>query len=113
MNRRDFISVTALTSAALAQEPRKARMKITVLKNTVQKDFQKYHEFQTAACMVVKPGQEFLVHSASEMPKGMCSWAWDDMRKNMEFVDKGQVECTVSCCTDGFRPVFFLIERVG
>jgi uncharacterized repeat protein (TIGR04076 family) len=53
------------------------------------------------------------------MPEGFCTWAWDDITKDVEtlrfhgnfqwFEEPG---VSVNCCTDGLRPVVFKIERV-
>lgn len=53
------------------------------------------------------------------MPNEFCGGAWDDIYKaiqvlrfhgNFQWFDEAGV--SVSCCTDGLRPVVFKIERV-
>lgn len=118
MNRRSFISAASLVSiagSAAAQAPAPAKtIKITVLKNSVQEEFQKFQpNSKITACNAVKEGQEFTLKLPWEKPQGMCDWAWGDLRPIIQAVNGGNPEKTVSCCTDGYRPVFFLIERVG
>ena len=48
------------------------------------------------------------------MPDGFPGWAWTDIQKSVMVLARGgnmlgvQPGKFVSCCTDGFRPVFFL-----
>ena len=46
-------------------------------------------------------------------PEGFCDWAWADIRTYIGLVHAGGMEQTVACCTDGFRPVFFKLERLS
>jgi uncharacterized repeat protein (TIGR04076 family) len=50
--------------------------------------------------------------------EGFCGWAWRDIYKDLSvlafggdfpWVEKGTM---VTCCTDGIRPVSFLMERL-
>lgn len=115
MNRRNFISAASLCSVAAAQTPAAFKgIKITVLKNSVQEEFQKFRpNSKIAACTVQKEGQEFLLKSVWSKPEGMCEWAWADLRPVIHAVNGGQPQRMVSCCTDGYRPVFFLVEKIG
>jgi len=126
MKRRDFIttaaagSVGALSSTVFSdsttnQAPAKPsnKCKITVLKRTLNDDWNKeFRGGNVKLCSVVKDGQEFIVESARRKPEGFCDWAWADIRVYIQQVDAGKFDTTVACCTDGFRPVFFKIERV-
>ena len=55
-----------------------------------------------------------------KVPDGFCTWAWADIFKDIIFV-RNHMECIgtkgkqsqVASCTDGFRPVVFLIEPYG
>lgn len=73
-------------------------------------------------CPVFREGQTFF--TGLDMPEGFCSWAWDDIHKHV-FAALGGADfnaivenCSkdpskiIGCCTDGFRPVTFLIETV-
>jgi len=97
------------------------KLKITVLKRFKPSEVFKEDQVKGApieACTVFKDGEEFMVETG-EMPKGFCSWAWDDIYKAVNvlrfggefpwFEDKG---VSVNCCTDGLRPVVFKIERI-
>ncbi len=59
------------------------------------------------------------------MPEGFCAWAWADISKMVVSLmagasfDRGLFEkwmkdgsSAVACCTDGFRPVIFKLERI-
>ncbi len=125
MKRRSFVRKAALTSAgalaaftapgrATSQDPKKTyACKLTVLERTVRQDFaDKYREGRNALCNRFKDGQTFLAESPWSMPAGFCDWAWADIRIYIHDVLAGMNERTVACCTDGYRPVFFLLERV-
>ena len=127
MKRRDFITTAAVgsvgavagaafsDSTAVAQAPAKPSNKctITVLKRTLNDEWNKeFRGGNVKLCSVVKDGQEFMVESARRKPEGFCDWAWADIRVYIQQVDAGKFDTTVCCCTDGFRPVFFKIERM-
>ncbi len=124
MERRDFLGCAVLTTLAagtgLAQttpapnpaQPTKG-VRITVLKHAVQTDFQKYRKDEIRPCTVVKDGQQFVINQPWSKPQGMCDWAWADIRVYMPYLFSGQWEQSVACCTDGFRPVFFRLERMA
>jgi uncharacterized repeat protein (TIGR04076 family) len=46
------------------------------------------------------------------MPEGFCGWAWADLQKLVYGMARGGQEMFVTCCTDGYRPVIFLIEKL-
>ena len=124
MQRRDFIgcaaatSVCAMASGAIAQEPAakkrkiKNSCKITVLKKTLHSDlYQQYRDKPGQLCTVLEEGQEFIVTSPYRPPEGFCHWAWADIRQYIMEVYSGGEDVVVACCTDGFRPVTFKLER--
>lgn len=115
MDRRKFVASTVLfpvVAVAPAQQ-RAAGVRITVLKRSVQKEFQKYSWGPIPICDRVKEGQQFMVTSdITGAPQGFCESAWDNIRKTVYSIRDVGPERTVACCTDGFRPVFFLLERV-
>jgi uncharacterized repeat protein (TIGR04076 family) len=124
MQRRDFIScaavssVCALAPASVAQEPsakkrqKKNSCKITVLKKTIHNDlYQKYRGKEGRLCTIFEEGQEFIVKSPYKPPEGFCEWAWADIRQFILGVYFGREDTVVACCTDGFRPVIFKLER--
>jgi len=126
MQRRDFIScaavgsVCALAPVAVAQAGAKKKSqtenscKITVLKKTINSDlYQQYRNTQGKPCTVFEEGQEFEVKSPYKPPEGFCDWAWADIRHFILAVYFGREDTVVACCTDGFRPVLFKIERIA
>ena len=98
------------------------KLKITVLKKTDTKqifgDNPPMGE-SIEACSVFEEGQEFIVGESGDMPEGFCHWAWNDLYKVItalmyggSFPWKKEKGTSVSCCTDGMRPVIFEIRRV-
>ena len=70
-------------------------------------------------CGLGNEGQEFIVETNLRCPDDFCSWAWRDIYKDVsvlahggdfyDWVEKGKM---YTCCTDGIRPVSFLLERI-
>jgi uncharacterized repeat protein (TIGR04076 family) len=67
---------------------------------------------------VFHDGQQFLSEGL-KMPEGFCSWAWADIQRDVTVLAVGgnfpwvkEEGVMISCCTDGFRPVLFKLERV-
>lgn len=96
-----------------------AEVKITVLKRLRHEDLLQRHATHIwEPCERLREGQEFVSRSAN-MPDGFCSWAWTDIQKYVLTLARGGNLIgslpgrTVACCSDGFRPVIFLLERVG
>ena len=97
----------------------KASVKITVLRRLHHKDLLEQHaESAWAPCERLREGQEFVTDDMN-MPAGFCSWAWCDIQKYVLTLARGgdfvgvKPGIFVTCCTDGFRPVVFLLERVA
>jgi len=127
MERRRFLTGTVAASAcALAglggtaaaagtdagQTQKKYACKLTVLRRGFEKEYaDKYRNGQGAPCPKFKDGQEFTITSQWALPPGFCEWAWGDIRTYIHDVFATGAT-TVGCCTDGFRPVFFKIERI-
>lgn len=100
-------------------KPQKVR--ITVLRTSFNADFvrdyaEDYEGQNWIPCQHLHQGQEFI--SDGWMPEGFCNFAWPDIHKyvlvlarggNMVGVKHGTY---ITCCTDGFRPVFFKLERI-
>ena len=99
------------------------KLKITVLKRQDPADI-----FETlpvakkdwmVPCKLYEDGQEIIVEENQRMPEGFCPSAWISIYHNIRtlgfggnipyFDEKG---VSVSCCTDGIRPVIFKIERL-
>jgi len=128
MERRDFLATSACALAGIGvgradpgpsggdgdqtQVQKNYAVKLTVLKRGYEKQYaDAFLNGQSGPCPKFKDGQEFVIPSQWLMPAGMCEWAWGDIRTYIHDVFLGG-KTTVGCCTDGFRPVFFKIERV-
>lgn len=124
MDRRKFVNTIAATSVCALANPIVTNgrnheqnihviCKITVLKRSIETEFiEKYKDREIDPCSVFKVGQEFVVKSPWRKPEGFCDWAWADIRSFIQLVYVGHFNTFVSCCTDGFRPVFFKIEKI-
>lgn len=102
-----------------------AKRKITVLKRTLHEDLVEAYKSkeaikQTGAglCPLFQEGQEFIVDSPWKAPESFCPWAWADFRQFVLSFFIGSEPATskpsdvfIACCTDGFRPVIFKLER--
>ena len=97
-----------------------SRLRITVLKKMHFPDLQaQYAKPGTfGVCTAFEEGQIF--ETEESKPDGFCSWAWADIQRDVTLVRSGAEmpwigarKTMVSCCTDGFRPVVFRIERVA
>jgi uncharacterized repeat protein (TIGR04076 family) len=128
MERREFLNTIATASACAAaattleaaesesqtggQATKKLGVKITVLRRAYEKDYvEKLKTGPKGPCTRFTDGQEFTVTSQWAMPEKFCEWAYADIRAYIPMV-LGQGNPIAVCCTDGFRPVFFKIERV-
>ncbi len=128
MERREFLTTLAATSGcAMAaaslegaedqasagdQAQKKFGVKITVLRRDFEKEI--IDQLKTgpkSACTRFTDGQEFIVKSQWAMPEKFCEWAYADIRAYIPMV-LGQGNPIAVCCTDGFRPVFFKVERI-
>ncbi len=125
MERRNFLKTSAVGSATIlagavvsndiiAEQPeRKYKCKITVLKKTHNKEWSlQFRKREGEPCSIFNEGQEFIIDDVWKVPEGFCPWAWADIRTFLHKVNDKAMDTFVSCCTDGFRPVFFKIERV-
>ena len=125
MKRRRFLSTLAATPACMAaasvsaaeedshdQNQRKYGVKITVLKRGYEKNFvETIGTGPKGPCTKFSDSQEFTVTSQWAMPAKFCEWAYADIRAYIPMV-LGQGNPIAVCCTDGFRPVFFKVERI-
>jgi len=69
-------------------------------------------------CDIVNVGDEFVLDEPN-MPEGFCPWAWADINRDVismmsggsfPWIEKEGV--AIASCTDGLRPVMFLIQRI-
>ena len=95
-----------------------ATVKITVLKKSHNAEFlSDWADYDWQPCSRLQEGQEF-VSEGVNMPQGFCSWAWADIQKYVMTLARGgnflsvKEGVYITCCTDGFRPVFFKVERL-
>ena len=95
-----------------------AKVRITVLKRTQNLDYlTAYATSVWEPCERLQEGQQFVSEHVN-MPEGFCSWAWADIQKYAIVLARGgnflgvRPGTFVTCCTDGFRPVIFKLERV-
>ncbi len=97
-------------------------VRITVLRKQLYKDFAEVFLTDGADvdCDFFVEGQTFHYEGGAEMPKGFCPWAWVDIYHSVSALSLGAT-CTpwqkqdgvsVVCCTDGIRPVTFLLEAL-
>ena len=101
------------------------QLKITVVKKVNVNDLFNNNpplnvneKWMTPECDRFETGQEFLLENI-DCPPGFCNWAFADIQRDITHLffrgnypwvkDKG---ATLACCTDGFRPVIFKIERI-
>jgi uncharacterized repeat protein (TIGR04076 family) len=94
-------------------------VKITVLKRSVFPNVVgEYAPWEVDPCPLFQDGQEFIVDSDVRPPEGFCAWAYSDIQKYIMLLRMGgnpglkQEGTAIACCTDGFRPVVFKLERM-
>ncbi|MBQ4037192.1 MAG: TIGR04076 family protein [Clostridia bacterium] len=101
----------------MAEKLQAHRVRITVMKKLFHEELVKEYAAGPEAwtpCTHFEVGQVFetSLESPWEMPAGFCGWAWADLQKLVYGMARGGQETFVSCCTDGYRPVVFLLERI-
>ncbi len=77
---------------------------------------QKYAPKAIVRCSHLKEGDVFIT-DGKKVPENFCVWAFSDIFKDIIMVQRNaectagpDKKCQVTSCTDGFRPVVFLIE---
>jgi len=99
------------------------KVRITVLRRFDPSEvFKKSPVKQTASfksCEDFKDGQEFIVAEDMATPKGFCTYAWNTIFGDVKTLASGgnfpwytEEGVSISCCSDGLRPVIFKLERV-
>ena len=96
-----------------------ADVSITVLTRSRNCDLlAAYAESIWEPCERLQEGQEFISKGLG-MPEQFCDAAWADIQKYVMTLARGgnflgvKPGMFVTCCTDGFRPVLFRLERVA
>lgn len=110
-------------------------VKITVVKAAMYIDLaERYNQVRPGIqeegisltkCPFFEIGQEFTVVTdpfGNCKPEGFCDWAWADIWKDVVlvadragFVEEAEIadlKPHFTCCTDGLRPVTFMIEAI-
>lgn len=102
------------------------KVRITVIRRALHRDLveeyirkERYPNGYTA-CPLWTEGDSFTVEGFPNKPAGFpCDWAWADIQRDVAMIMFGAhlpwmtaPGKAVTCCTDGFRPVSFLVERV-
>jgi len=90
-------------------------VKVTVIKKSYHSDLiTAYNLTSSAPCDKFALGDTFFITGKTpwDTPKGFCGWAWADLQKMVWGMARGGPDRFVSCCTDGLRPVTFLLERL-
>ncbi len=69
-------------------------------------------------CQAFTEGQTFISNNMQK-PEGFCGYAWKDIYSDLRVLAKGgdhedwvEKYKMYSCCTDGVRPVSFMLERI-
>ena len=95
--------------------PERNRVRITVVKKLHNPELaEKYTDSGMGPCTHFEIGDQFVVSAEApwEMPPGFCGWAWADIEKIVWGMARGGANYYVTCCTDGYRPVIFLLEKL-
>jgi uncharacterized repeat protein (TIGR04076 family) len=98
-----------------------AKVKITVVKKVNNKDLfgdnPPLDSTSAPECERFELAQEFI--SKGDCPEGFCAWAFADIQRDITHLRLGgdfpwmkQRGTSLSCCTDGVRPVIFKLERI-
>jgi len=72
-------------------------------------------------CPFLSDGQQFVVRDEPDKPSDFpCEWAWNDIHRDVAIVLFGgslpwmaEPGTAITCCSDAFRPVSFLVERIS
>lgn len=93
------------------------QVKITVVKKIFNKDLADKYTYDPSAwheCDHFNVGDVFItdIDRPWDMPEGFCGWAWADIQKLVYGIARDGQPCFVTCCTDGYRPVFFQLEKI-
>ena len=97
------------------------KVRITVVKKTFNQELaDAYTEGEPwkpeGCCHAFDVGHTWI--SEGHMPEGFSDWAWTDIQKYVVTLARGgnmdgcKPGVFVTCCTDGFRPVFYKLERI-
>lgn len=92
-------------------------VRITVIKKSFRKEI--IDEYANTPekwkpCPKHEVGDSYVLDANApwDKPDGFCGWAWADMQKMLWGMSRGGPRRFVTCCTDGYRPVTFLLEQL-
>ena len=98
------------------------KVRITVLRKQLYRDLAREYltDSRDIECDFFAEGDSFLYTGGAVMPEGFCPWAWVDIYRSVSALANGATcapymkrdGVTLACCTDGMRPVTFLLEAV-
>lgn len=99
------------------------RVRITVLKKHFDAEMADAYLTEGHAvgpCPLLDEGDTFIYEGSAVMPEGFCPWAWIDVYRGVNAISAGATYAPwnnkdglqILCCTDGVRPVTFLIEAM-
>ncbi len=98
------------------------RVRITVLRKAFYPDVARRYltDGEDARCDAFEEGDVFFFDGQARMPEGFCPWAWLDIGASAGALYQGASYVpwqnrgaqNICCCTDGVRPVSFLLEAV-
>lgn len=97
------------------------QVRITALRKVTHNDLIERYENPIEHACDVREGQTW-ISTNGQCPEGMCPEAWKSMREFVEPLARGEGNffdgwmknpySAMISCTDGFRPVSFLIETI-
>lgn len=101
-----------------------SKVRITVVKKAFFEDLAQAYltdGLEAGNCPIFDLGDSFVVDRETfGMPDGFCTFAWNDIFTVLHSLVGGATYTPwwnrdgmqVTCCTDGIRPVSFLLERI-
>ena len=97
-------------------------IRITAIRKADYRDLQARYENPIEHTCNLREGDTWLCHSGAK-PEGLCDSAWETLRPFVEALARGEGNffdgwmrdpySAMLSCNDGFRPVSFLVERMG
>ena len=95
----------------------KHQIRITVVKKTFNEEFIEEcaaNPDNWSECTHFQVGDVFLtdIERPWDQPEGFCGWAWADIQRTVYGMARGAQDVFLTCCTDGYRPVIFKLEKI-